>query len=321
MIINMNGAKAPETPSPVLQEKTVTPQTLPTVIGADEGYDGLSQVTVNPDSQLRAENIRSGKTIFGVDGTFVGAESSSQLLKAIYANMKADGSYVETLDTSNFSEDVGQPEVSSDKLMKFLSLGVSVKTLFVNNVNTSKIVVNGGTVREGGTSHTTPAKVVVTETTSSYTTGTTLEGTILGFPEIPSGGNSRFLAEKITANIAVSGDMVIDDTHWFVNSFYCGYNGANLTYLNPDGTIGGTSSTPVVIHFKRNDSSISPYTLWFYNKYSVRFYSETPPSLQNADVFNKNNLQQLIVPKGLLETYQNASGWSAYADKIVEAPE
>ena len=72
MIINMNGAKAPETPSSVLQEKTVTPETLPTVIGPDEGYDGLSQVTVNPDSQLKAENIRSGKTIFGVAGAFVG---------------------------------------------------------------------------------------------------------------------------------------------------------------------------------------------------------------------------------------------------------
>ena len=37
MIINMNGAKAPEPPSPVLQEKPVTPETLPTVIGPDEG--------------------------------------------------------------------------------------------------------------------------------------------------------------------------------------------------------------------------------------------------------------------------------------------
>ena len=72
MIINMNGAKAPETPSSVLQEKTVTPETLPTVIGPDAGYDGLSQVTVNPDAQLIPTNIRSGKTIFGVTGAFVG---------------------------------------------------------------------------------------------------------------------------------------------------------------------------------------------------------------------------------------------------------
>ncbi len=77
MIINMNGAKAPETPSPVMQEKTVTPETLPVVIGADEGYDGLSQVTVNPDAQLKAENIRSGKTIFGVTGTFEGEAIST----------------------------------------------------------------------------------------------------------------------------------------------------------------------------------------------------------------------------------------------------
>ena len=77
MIINMNGAKAPETPSPVLQEKTVTPETLPTVIGPDAGYDGLSQVTVNPDAQLKAENIRSGKTIFGVTGAFVGEPQPS----------------------------------------------------------------------------------------------------------------------------------------------------------------------------------------------------------------------------------------------------
>lgn len=82
MIINMNGAKAPETPSPVLQEKTVTPETLPTVIGADEGYDGLSQVTVNPDAQLKAENIRSGKTIFGVAGAFVGETQYATTLDA-----------------------------------------------------------------------------------------------------------------------------------------------------------------------------------------------------------------------------------------------
>lgn len=76
MIINMNGAKAPETPSPVMQEKTVTPETLPTVIGPDAGYDGLTQVTVNPDPQLKAENIRSGKTIFGVTGAFGGNDTT-----------------------------------------------------------------------------------------------------------------------------------------------------------------------------------------------------------------------------------------------------
>lgn len=65
----MNGAKAPE-PSPELQEKTVTPETLPVVIGTDEGYDGLSQVTVNPDADLKSENIKYGSTVFGVEGSY-----------------------------------------------------------------------------------------------------------------------------------------------------------------------------------------------------------------------------------------------------------
>lgn len=90
MIINMNGAKAPETPSPTLQEKTVTPETLPTVIGADEGYDGLSQVTVNPDAQLKAENIRSGKSIFGVEGAFVGDEVHTDSIFPVLTDMKTN---------------------------------------------------------------------------------------------------------------------------------------------------------------------------------------------------------------------------------------
>ena len=91
MIINMNGAKAPETPSSVLQEKTVTPETLPTVIGPDEGYDGLSQVTVNPDSQLKAENIRSGKTIFGVAGAFVGESTTKDVTALPIGSEEMDG--------------------------------------------------------------------------------------------------------------------------------------------------------------------------------------------------------------------------------------
>lgn len=114
MIINMNGAKAPETPSPVLQEKTVTPETLPTVIGADEGYDGLSQVTVNPDAQLKAENIRSGKTIFGVSGTFAGEEVHTDSIFPVLTDMTADKGNLNierptvlSKNTAVFSDNVG----------------------------------------------------------------------------------------------------------------------------------------------------------------------------------------------------------------------
>lgn len=80
----------------VLQSKTVSPSESAQTIKADNGYDGLSQVTVNAvsrtyvgsgvtkksaatykgDANLVAGNIKSGVSIFGVTGTYAGGGSS-----------------------------------------------------------------------------------------------------------------------------------------------------------------------------------------------------------------------------------------------------
>ena len=57
--------------APILQEKAVMPSTVTQSITADNGYDGLSKVTVNGDADLIANNIKSGTNIFGVIGTYV----------------------------------------------------------------------------------------------------------------------------------------------------------------------------------------------------------------------------------------------------------
>ena len=57
--------------SPIkLQEKPATPSTSEQVITPDSTYDGLSKVTVEGDSNLVADNIKKGVSIFGVTGTY-----------------------------------------------------------------------------------------------------------------------------------------------------------------------------------------------------------------------------------------------------------
>lgn len=51
-----------------LQSKTVTPTASDQMVICDSEYDALSSVTVNGDANLKAENIISGATIFGVEG-------------------------------------------------------------------------------------------------------------------------------------------------------------------------------------------------------------------------------------------------------------
>lgn len=63
--------KAIGTP-PMLQSKTFTPNADGMTIKPDTNYDGLSQVIVNGDANLVAENIAEGVSIFGVTGTHSG---------------------------------------------------------------------------------------------------------------------------------------------------------------------------------------------------------------------------------------------------------
>ena len=63
-----------ESPVVNLQEKTTNPATTAVEVTPDLGFDGLSKVTVNPvnsniDPNIVPENIKTGVTILGVEGT------------------------------------------------------------------------------------------------------------------------------------------------------------------------------------------------------------------------------------------------------------
>lgn len=69
--LKVTGTKEESTPT--LQEKTVTPAASEQTVTPDSGYDGLSNVVVEGDANLVSGNIKSGVTIFGVAGSYVGS--------------------------------------------------------------------------------------------------------------------------------------------------------------------------------------------------------------------------------------------------------
>lgn len=85
------------TVQPTLQSKTVTPSASQQTVTPDSGYDGLSSVTVNGDSDLVAGNIKKNVEIFGVTGSYEGGASPTLITKNILQN----GTYYASSDNAD----------------------------------------------------------------------------------------------------------------------------------------------------------------------------------------------------------------------------
>ena len=130
--------------APMLQEKTVTPSTAAKSITADNGYDGLSKVTVNGDANLTADNIKSGTSIFGVTGSYAGSSPKLQSKSVTYT---ANG-------TATITPDEGYDGLSSvDVTVNVASGGggAGFKVTFPATATNWSVLAFGGIVQVDGT--------------------------------------------------------------------------------------------------------------------------------------------------------------------------
>lgn len=61
----------------LLQDRTITPASLPYTVSPTGSYVGLRRATINKDSNLVAGNIKKGVSIFGVTGTLNPAKNTA----------------------------------------------------------------------------------------------------------------------------------------------------------------------------------------------------------------------------------------------------
>lgn len=114
-----------EIPAPLnLQEKIVEPTKDTQIITYDKGYEGLRNVTVNGDENLISKNIKSGETIFGVNG---------------------DTNVVDTLDGNIEAQDVQEGKIAYAKGNKIIGTNKSSEY----NAKISTKIGTGGTNYSG----------------------------------------------------------------------------------------------------------------------------------------------------------------------------
>lgn len=150
--------------TPTLQSKTATPSTSQQTITADNGYYGLSQVTVSAvtssmDANIVAGNIKSGVSILGVTGNYTGASATVATTTATVGSSNAS-SLAFTVS--------GQPKMFA------VQLSLSSSGSYLTNSSTSTYLVSS-VIGDGSNVYTTAYRYNSSGTRAAreyyYTTG------------------------------------------------------------------------------------------------------------------------------------------------------
>lgn len=147
-----------------------------------------------------------------------------------------------------------------------------------------------------------------------------------GLKNVIISNNILYIADYVFSKCSGLTNVVIPDSASYIGKYsFSGCSGlTDVTIGNGVTSIGEAAFYGCVgltrATIGNNIKSIGQYAFYNCEKLeSIAIFSITPPSLGENVFLSANALTTIIVPKGSGNAYKAASGWSNYADKIVEA--
>lgn len=143
-----NKASGGVSSDPILQEKLVTPSVDSQIVLPDDGYDGLSSVSVSGDPDLVSENIKSGVSIFGVTGEYSGVSTPENTDPVLQSKTVTPTEYEQVVEPDNGYDGLSSVAISAiDK--SYIGSEVETKGETVYTPGVSSQVISAGSYLMG----------------------------------------------------------------------------------------------------------------------------------------------------------------------------
>lgn len=248
------------------------------------------------DSTATADDIRLGKTAYGVDGKMTGTIADY------------DGSSEPASEKSLFAQlvDKSITNVSANDLTGMKRIGSYV---FIGCDSLTSITIPDGVTNIGFSAFSSCSSltsITIPDSVTNIDNAAFQSCTGLTSITIPNSLTSIdghvFSGCSSLTNITIPDSVTSIDRYAFSGC-------SNLTSV----TIGnGVTSVGdrAFISSSTNTELGGTYVI----------LATTPPTIQST-TFQNTKINKIIVPKGTLDTYKSATNWSAYADKMAEASE